>query len=93
MNDDPHDHTRPDLADQRAALAVARAVLNGDPDAAHQAAGTGSCEACTIIAATQFGFALVAQFTGQRMLVSEGLRVQLLAVVDATQQELDSAGN
>ncbi len=87
------DHARPDLADQRASLAVARAVLNADPGAAHQAAGTGSCEACTVIAALQLGFALVAQFTGQRMLVSEGLRVQLLAVVDATQAELDAAAN
>lgn len=93
MSDSPHDHARPGLADQRATLAVARAVLNADPDAAHQAAGTGSCEACTVIAAAQFGFALVAQFTGQRMFVSEGLRVQLLAVVDAAQRELDAGPN
>ena len=93
MTDDHHDHARPDLADQRAALATARAVLNGDPEAAHDAAGSGSCEACTVIAAAQFGFALVAQFTGERMFVSEGLRVQLLAVVDATERELNSAPN
>ena len=93
MSDGLHDHARPGIADQRASLTVARAVLNADPDAAHQAAGTGSCEACTVIAAAQYGFALVAQFTGHRMFVSEGLRVQLLAVVDATEAELDAGPN
>jgi hypothetical protein len=91
MDDDPH--TRPDLADQRAVLAVARAVLAADPDAAHEAARSGSCEPCTVVAALQLGFALVAQFTGERMFVSESLRLQLAAVIDATQQELDAAGN
>ena len=93
MSDDLHGHARPDLADQRAVLAVARAVLAADPDAAHEAAGSGSCEACTVVAALQLGFALVAQFTGERMFVSESLRLQLAAVIDATQQELDAAGN
>ena len=88
-----HDHARPAIADQRAVLATARAVLAADPDAAHQAAGSGSCDACTVVAALQLGFALVAQFTGERMFVSEGLRLQLLAAVDATQQELDAAPN
>ena len=93
MNDSPHDHARPDLADHRAVLAVARAVLASDPAAAHEAAASGSCPSCTVIGALQLGFALVAQFTGERMFVSEPLRLQLAAVVDATQAELDSSGN
>lgn len=93
MSDAPHDHTRPGLADHRAVLATARAVLAPDPDAAHDAAGTGSCEACTVICAIQLGFALVAQFTGERMFVSESLRLQLAAAIDATQAELDAAPN
>ena len=88
-----HDHARPGLADHQAVLATARAVLAADPDAAHQAAGSGSCEACTVIAALQLGFTLVAQFTGERMFVSEPLRLQLAAVIDATQQELDASAN
>ena len=92
-SDGLHDHARPDLADHQAVLAVARAVLAADPDAAHRAAGTGSCEACTVIAALQLGFTLVAQFTGERMFVSEPLRLQLAAVIDATQAELDSSAN
>ena len=93
MSDSPHDHARPGLAEQRATLAVARAVLNSDPAAAHDAAGTGSCEACTVICAIQLGFSLVAQFTGQRMVVTEPLRLQLAAVIDAAQAELDSSAN
>ena len=93
MSDGLHDHAHPDLTDQRAVLATARAVLASDPDAAHDFAASGSCEACTVVAALQFGFALVAQFTGERMFVSEGLRLQLVAAVDATQAELDAAPN
>ncbi len=90
---DPDDHARPGLADQRAVLATARAVLDGDPGTAHHAAGSGSCQACTVIAAMQLGYALVAQFTGERMFVSEPLRLKLAAAIDATRAELDSAGN
>jgi hypothetical protein len=93
MSDGLHDHARPDVSAQRAVLATARAVLASDPDAAHDFAASGSCEACTVVAALQFGFALVAQFTGERMFVSEGLRLQLLAAVDATQAELDTGLN
>jgi hypothetical protein len=93
VSDAPNDHARPDLADQRAVLTTARAVLAADPGAAHQAAGSGSCEACTVVAALQLGFALVAQFTGERMFVSEGLRLQLAAAIDATQAELDAGSN
>lgn len=88
-----HDHDRPSLADQRAVLATARAVLASDPPAAHDAAGSGSCQACTVIAAMQLGYALVAQFTGERMFVSEPLRLKLAAAIDATQAELDSSAN
>jgi hypothetical protein len=90
---EPHGHDRPSTADQRAVLATARAVLAADAGAAHAAAGSGACTACTVVAAIQLGFALVAQFTGERMFVSEPLRLQLAAVIAATEAELDSAGN
>ena len=39
MNDSPHDHDRPGIAEQRAALAAARAMLTtAELGAAHQAA-------------------------------------------------------
>ena len=41
----------------------------------------------------QLGYALVAQFTGERMFVSEPLRLKLAAAIDATQAELDSSAN
>lgn len=89
----PDDHDRPSRADQQAVLATARAILGSDPAAAHQAAGTGSCQACTVIAAMQLGYALVAEFLGERMFVSEPLRLKLAAAIDATQAELDSSAN
>jgi len=88
---DDHDH--PSIADQRATLAVARAVLALDPAAAHQAAGSGSCEACTVIAAVSFGFAMVASAAGEMFGLSEPLRARLAAWIAEAQAELDSAGN
>ena len=42
-----HDHDRPDTADMRAALATARAILDGaSHGTTHQAAEGGSCAAC-----------------------------------------------
>lgn len=87
-----HDPGRPAVADQRAVLATARAVLDGDPDTAHQAAASGSCPECTVICAVQLGFALAASLTGETF-VSEPLRRQLLAAVDAAERELRAAPN
>ncbi len=97
MSDAQHEHARPDLADMRAALATARAILadpdpDADPDAAHDYAGAGSCDSCTAIAGIQFGFTLAAVFTGKPF-VDEPLRLQLLAAVDAARRELDTAPN
>jgi hypothetical protein len=89
----PCEHARPDPADMRASLATARAVLAADPDAAHTAAESGSCAACTTTASIQFGFALVATFGGEQMFVSEQLRQRLLAAVADAQHELDAAPN
>jgi hypothetical protein len=88
------DHTRPDLADMRAALVIARAILDGaDHDTAHQAAGAGSCPACVAMAGISFGITLASTMAGDAMFVSEQTRARLLAAVDAAQQELDAAPN
>ena len=90
-----HDRVFPEV--QRAVLDAARAILGGDPDAAHEAAdracGLGGCPPCEIVCALQLGFALVARFTGEKMFVSESLRLQLAAAIDAAQAELDSSAN
>jgi hypothetical protein len=86
-----HDH--PDLADHRATLATARAVLARDPGAAHKAAGTGTCPGCTVICAMQLGFKLAARLTGERTGMSEDLRRVLLDAITETQAALDAGLN
>jgi hypothetical protein len=90
-----HDPARPAIADQRATLAAARAILASDPDAAHQAAESGSCPACTVIASLQLGFALAAATaTGEPFVTPGGqLHARLLAAINTAQRELDSAPN
>jgi hypothetical protein len=86
------DHARPDVSAQRAVLAVARALLAADPGAAHQAAQAGTCPACTVVSAVQFGFTLAAEFGGYQ-LVTGPLRDRLLAVIEGAQHELGAAPN
>ena len=91
----PHDHdpVRPGVDAQRATLAVARAVLAADPAAAHQAAGSGSCDACTVVAAVSFGFAMVASAAGEMLGLSAPLADRLAAAIAEAQQELDTGLN
>lgn len=87
-----HDHARPGITEQRATLATARAVLAIDPDAAHEAAGTGACDSCTVVAAVQLGFALCASLTGPPFVTGE-LHARLVAAVTAAENKLRDAGN
>ena len=59
-----------------------------DPAAAHQAAGSGSCDACTVVAALQFGFTIAQELAGAGF-VSGPLRAALLDWIDAAQAKLD----
>lgn len=94
MTGDPHDHARPGVPEQRAVLAVARAVILGaDADAHEAAAADGTCPACTTLAGISFGFAVAATFAGETGLMSQAMRLRLLAAVKATEQELDSGLN
>lgn len=94
MSDDLHDHARPDLADMRAVLATARAILDGtDHGTAAQAAEGGSCPACVAAAGISFGITLASTVAGDTAFVSEPVRARLLAAVDAAQAELDAAPN
>ena len=88
-----HDHDHPDRADMRATLATCRAVLDLDPATAHQAAGSGTCPQCTVIAAVSFGFSLAASAAGEMIGLSEPLRARLAAAIDAAQRELDTGSN
>ena len=95
MTDDPHDHARPALADQRAALAAARALLTStDPDTvAHAAAQAGTCPACTAIAGISLGIGIVSELAGDGPLVSQRTRLAVLAAVKTAEAALREAPN
>ena len=80
----------PGLADQRAVLATARAVLAGDQAAAHDSAGNGDCSACTVVCALQLGFMLAAGLAGQEY-VTEDLHGRILALLEPAQEILDAS--
>ncbi len=89
-----HDHDRPDTADMRAALATARAILDGaDHGATHQAAEGGSCAACVAVAGIAYGTTLASTMAGDTGFMSEPVRLALLAAVDATEAELRGSAN
>ena len=104
----PHGH-RPGIAEQRATLAVFRAVLAGHDDEAHQAAGAAieeddpprPCPACTTVAAASFGIMLAEELAEKlvRKLASGAefdarpIRAQLLVIIAETERELRAAGN
>ena len=87
-------HVRPAIADQRAVLAVAAAILTGaEPAAAHDAAvPPGTCAPCVAVAALQLGFALCVSLAGLDFMTEE-LRVQLLASVQHAAAELEGGQN
>ena len=68
MTGDPHDHARPGAAEQRAALAIARAILGGaDPAAVREAAGDRGCPTCTTVAGISLGVNLAAMLAGLKL--------------------------
>ena len=87
------EHTHPDRADMRAALAVTRGILEGADGAAHEAAGSGSCEACTAMAGISWVISFASTLAGDTAFVSEPVRLALLDAVDASEAELRAAGN
>jgi hypothetical protein len=86
-------HVRPAIADQRAVLATALAVLASDPEAAHQAAvPSGTCPACVVIASIQLGYALCASLAGQPFVTPE-LAARLAGMVEHARAELGGGAN
>ena len=65
-------HARPDLADMKTALGLARVILDSaDLKTAHEAAEAGSCPACVAVAAMSFGITLASEVGGDSGFVSE----------------------
>jgi hypothetical protein len=102
MTGDPHDHARPGVPEQRAVLAVNRAVLAGaSPQAARQAAGDRACPECTVVVAVAFGITLaetlaaevVAKLVPGAVLDAGPLRAALLDVIDRAEAELATGLN
>jgi hypothetical protein len=87
---------RPDQATQMMALEVVRRFVTigsfGAADAVHDLAADAGCPACVITSVTQFMLAVVAAVSGDEY-VTEELSGRILALVDATQAELDAAAN
>ena len=87
---------RPDQATQMMALDVVRRFVTigsfGAPDAVHDLAAGAGCPACVITSIAQFMLAVAAALTGNEY-VTEELSGRILALVDATQQELDASAN
>jgi hypothetical protein len=87
---------RPDRATQMMALEVVRRFVTigsfGAADAVHDIASGAGCPACVITSITQFMLAVAAAISGDEY-VTEELSGRLLALVDATQAELDASAN
>lgn len=90
----PLDHARPDLADMRAALGTARAILDGaDHGTDHEAAAAGSCPECTAAAGISFVITATSTMLGDKAFVSERTRRVLLAAVESAEGELDAGSS
>ncbi len=92
MTSDQHGH-RPDPADMHAALATARAMLTGDDPAAHDAAATGTCPACTTLAALSLAFNITSTLAGEEAFNSGKLAHALYAAIEQAERELDTGLN
>lgn len=89
-----HDHSRADLATQRAALAVARAILNGDSATAATATLGASCPVCLTLVTAHLSMGLAAEMSGETgWPISDELRLRMLRAVDETERELGSSPN
>ena len=95
MTDSQHDHDRPGIADMRTALAVTRVLLDtADLEAACEAAAAGAgCPVCVAVAGISHGLTLASAAAGDTGLMSEPVRLALLALVAETERELRAAGN
>jgi hypothetical protein len=86
-------HVRPAVPDQRAVLAVTRAVLDADQAAAHDAAAPpGTCPQCTVVAAVHLGIAIAQSMAGVPLMTDE-LHAHLLKMVETVEDGLREAGN
>jgi hypothetical protein len=87
-----HDHARPDPAVQRAVLAVNRALLGNDREAAALATLKVPCVPCLVLATAWFGLAAAARLSGETAMTPQ-LRARLLAAIGEAEAELRGAPN
>jgi hypothetical protein len=89
-----HRHDRADVRTQLAALAVARAILYGDSEAAALATAGATCTVCLPMTIAHLAIGLAAEMAGETgWPVPEELRARMLAAVQATERELRGAPN
>ncbi len=88
-----HDHSRPNRAAQKAAMALMRALLADDQAAVRRAAIAGGCPACNAVAVATWGMALVQTIAGQQSGMTPELGRVVLAWVEATESEMRAAPN
>jgi len=87
-----HDHARADPATQRAAIAVNRALLAGDAEAAALATMRAPCPVCLVLSTAALGLSLAACLTGEPG-ITEQLRTRLAALLDTADRELGTGLN
>jgi hypothetical protein len=87
-----HDHARPDIAVQRAAITLNRALLAGDAERAALASLRAPCGVCLVLSAAALGLSLAAAVTGQPG-ITEELCARLAALLDVAEKELDTGLN
>lgn len=90
----PCRHDRIPLATQRAALRVARHVVNGDNQAAIDAAADAECATCLALCSVHLGVGMAAELSGHNGFpMSDTLRRQLLAAIEMTERGLGESFN
>ena len=96
MTGGPPAHPRPCPADLYAAAVLTRAILGGSGHGENHAivtTGHGTCPACIAVAAASYGVTLASTAAGDTSLMSEPVRLALLALVDETLAELRGTSN
>jgi hypothetical protein len=89
-----HDHDRAGVRTQLAALAVTRAILLGDTQAAAVATAGATCTVCLPMTIAHLAIGLAAEVCGETgWPIPEELRARMLAAIQATECELRGAPN
>jgi hypothetical protein len=94
MTEPEPEHARPGPGDMLAALAAARAVVDGDDQAAHEYASA-ACPACVAVAGTSLGIKLAFDLAGDALgpHAAGPIRLAILGALASIESQLRAEGN